>query len=163
MGRMKILLTAGLAGAIAWTAGAEVRTKTVDYKQGDAVLEGVLTYDDSLPGKRPGVLVVHQWTGLGAYETRRSDMLARLGYVVFAVDIYGKGVRPVDMKAAGALAGKYKGDRTLLRARVNAGFEVLKKSELADPRRLAAIGYCFGGTTVLELVTRRRTRDRGRR
>src|SRR6185436_16846770 len=81
-----------------------------------------------------------------------SEMLAKLGYVVFAADIYGKGVRPADVKEAAGFAGKYKGDRALLRRRVNAAFDVLKRQELADPRRLAAIGYCFGGTTALELA-----------
>ena len=149
---MRILLSICVATILVATARAEIRSKSVEYKQGDATLEGRLTYDDSLPGKRPGLLVVHQWMGLGSYETKRSEMLARLGYVVFAADIYGKGVRPADVKAAGAMAGKYKSDRALLRARVNAALDVLRKQELADPRRLAAIGYCFGGTTALELA-----------
>jgi dienelactone hydrolase len=79
-------------------------------------------------------------------------MLAQLGYVAFCADIYGKGVRPKDTSEAGALAGKYKSDRALLRQRVNAALDQLKKSELVDPKRIAAIGYCFGGTTVLELA-----------
>ena len=98
------------------------------------------------------MLVVHQWTGLGDYEKKRAGMLAQLGYNVFAVDIYGQGVRPTDPKDAGVTAGKYKNDRALLRAQVQAGLEVLVKHELTDPRRIAAIGYCFGGTTVLELA-----------
>ena len=111
-----------------------------------------MVHDNALTGSRPGVLLVHQWKGLGPYETRRAEMLAKLGFTVFAVDIYGKGVRADNPKDAAELAGKYKGDRALLRARVNAGLEVLKKSPLADPKRIGAIGYCFGGTTVLELA-----------
>jgi dienelactone hydrolase len=79
-------------------------------------------------------------------------MLAQLGYVAFCADIYGKGVRPQNTAEAGAQAGKYKNDRQLLRARVNVGLDALRQQPLVDPKRLAAIGYCFGGTTVLELA-----------
>lgn len=131
---------------------AEIKTKTVEYKQGDTVLEGFHAYDDSTQGKRPGVLLVHQWKGLGTYEKERAQMLAKLGYNVFALDIYGQGVRPTNPKDAGALAGKYKSDRALLRERAKAGLDVLKKNKLTDAKRVAAIGYCFGGTTALELA-----------
>ncbi len=127
-------------------------TQTIEYKQGDATLEGYLAYDDSVSGARPGVLVVHQWLGLTDYEKHRAEQLASLGYVAFCADIYGKGIRPKDTSEAGALAGKFKSDRALLRARVNAGLDALKKNELVDPKRVAAIGYCFGGTTVIELA-----------
>ena len=82
--------------------------------------------------------------GAGEYEKKRAEMLAGLGYCVFAADIYGKGVRPQTPQAAGAETGKFKNDRPLLRARVLAALEVLRNSDLADPKRLAAIGYCFG-------------------
>jgi dienelactone hydrolase len=133
-------------------AGADLVSTPVEYKQGDAVLEGWSVYDNAFPGKRPGVLVVHQWKGLGDYEKKRAEMLARLGYTVFAVDIYGRGVRPDNPRDAGVEAGRFKNDRALLRARVRAGLDVLARHELTDPRRIAAIGYCFGGTTVLELA-----------
>ncbi|HEY5233151.1 MAG TPA: dienelactone hydrolase family protein [Verrucomicrobiae bacterium] len=131
---------------------AAIHTETVDYKQGDTTLEGFLAYDDSVSGKRPGVLVVHQWLGLTDYEKRRATMLAQLGYVAFCADIYGKNARPKDVQEASSLAGKYKSDRTLLRTRVNAALDVLKKNELVDTKHVAAIGYCFGGTTVIELA-----------
>jgi dienelactone hydrolase len=133
---------------------AAIHTETVDYKQGDTTLEGFLAYDDSISGKRPGVLVVHQWLGLTDYEKRRATMLAQLGYVAFCADIYGKGVRPTNVQEAGALVGKFEHEsgRTLLRDRVNAGLDVLKKNDLVDTKRVAAIGYCFGGTTVIELA-----------
>jgi len=136
----------------AFAARGEIISKPVEYKQGDTVLEGWSVYDDAFQGKRPAVLVVHQWTGLGDYEKKRAEMLARLGYNVFLADIYGKGVRPQTPQAAGAEAGKYKNDRALLRARVRAGLDVLASHEVTDPKRIAAIGYCFGGTTVLELA-----------
>jgi len=136
----------------ALSARSEIITRAVEYRQGDAVLEGFSAYDDALQGKRPGVLVVHQWKGLGDYEKKRAEMLARLGYNVFAADVYGKGVRPQTPSDAGAQAGKYKNDRALLRERVRAGLEVLARDPLTDPKRIAAIGYCFGGTAALELA-----------
>ena len=145
-----IPLFLALAGSV--SVQAKIMTQTIEYKQGDATLEGYLAYDDSISGARPGVLVVHQWLGLTDYEKHRAQQLAALGYVAFCADIYGKGIRPKDTSEAGAQAGKYKSDRALLRARVNAGLDVLKKNELVDAKRVAAIGYCFGGTTVLELA-----------
>lgn len=131
---------------------AEVRTEVVEYKEGDAVLEGYLSYDDAIKGKRPGVLIVHEWMGVNSYVKKRAEQLAKLGYLAFAADIYGKGIRPKTRDEAAAEAKKYKTDRQLMRARVNAGLEVLKNHKLADTKRTAAIGYCFGGTTVLELA-----------
>ena len=131
---------------------AAIQTKTIEYKQGDTTLEGVLVWDDAVQGQRPGVLVVHQWMGLTDYEKHRAEMLAQLGYIAFCADIYGKGVRPQNTAEAGTQAGKYKSDRQLLRARVNAALTVLQTREFVDPKRIAAIGYCFGGTTVLELA-----------
>lgn len=149
---MKKLLPALLTLVCAFASSAAIQTKKVEYKQGDTTLEGVLVYDDAVKTKRPGVLVVHQWMGLTDYEKHRAEMLAQLGYVAFCADIYGKGIHPKDTTEAGALAGKYKSDRALLRARVNAGLETFKKNELVDATRVAAIGYCFGGTTVIELA-----------
>lgn len=149
---MKRILLVALALAFAPVLRADIKTQSIEYKHGDTVLEGFHAYDTSLQGKRPGVLVVHQWKGLSDYEKKRAEMLARLGYNVFCVDIYGKGVRPKEAKEASAEAGKYKSDRSLLRRRVNAGLEVLRKQEMTDRQRIAAIGYCFGGTTVLELA-----------
>ncbi|MBF0490737.1 MAG: dienelactone hydrolase family protein [Candidatus Omnitrophica bacterium] len=131
---------------------AALKTQTIEYKQGATVLEGYLSYDDSFTGKRPGVLVVHEWKGLNDYAKMRADMLAKLGYVAFAADIYGKGIRPQTIKDAGEQAGRYKGDRSLLRQRVVAGVEELKRQGNVDTKKLAAIGYCFGGTAVLELA-----------
>jgi dienelactone hydrolase len=147
-------MTSVLLAAAACTVSTEARivTATVEYKQGGTTLQGHLAYDDAISGKRPGVLVVHQWMGLTDYEETRAVMLAHLGYVAFCADIYGKGVRPQSIQEAGAEAAKYKTDRRLLRARVNAGLDELKKNKLVDPKRVAAIGYCFGGTTVIELA-----------
>ena len=137
---------------LAVSAEAAVKTKFVEYKQGETVLEGYLAWDDAITGNRPGILIVHEWTGINDHMRQRAEMLARLGYVAFAVDIYGKGIRPSAQPEAAKTAGIYKDNRPLMRARAQAGLETLKKQKSVDPRRIAAIGYCFGGTTVLELA-----------
>lgn len=131
---------------------AAVQTRIVEYKQGATVLEGYLAWDDAVSGKRPGVLLIHDWTGVGPYVEQRARQLAGMGFVAFAADIYGRGIRPATPAQAGKEAAKYKQDRPLLRARAEAGLAVLRTQERVDSRRIAAIGYCFGGTTVLELA-----------
>jgi dienelactone hydrolase len=140
--------------AMVWTMSAQaaVKTELVEYKQGDITMQGFLAWDDAVKGRRPGVLIVHDWMGEGEFDRQQAKRLAELGYTAFSADIYGRGVRPKDMAEAGQLAGKYKGDRKLLRDRVNAAFDVLKKQPTVDPKRTAAIGFCFGGTTALELA-----------
>lgn len=131
---------------------ATIVTKRVDYKQGDAVLEGFLAYDDSKTGPRPGVMIVHDWDGLNGYEETRARMLAELGYVAFAADIYGKGQRPKNQQESGQFAGKYRNDPALFKARLQASLDALKAQANVDGKRTAAIGYCFGGGGVLELA-----------
>jgi len=130
---------------------ARIVEQPLEYKSGDVVCEGWQAYDDALTGKRPGVLVVHQWTGISDHEKEAARKLAALGYNVLVADIYGKGIRP-QPPAAGKEAGKYKADRPLLRARVNAALGVLSLDSHTDATKLAATGYCFGGTTVIELA-----------
>lgn len=151
---MKYSVAIMLFMLLAVKANAAVHTQIVEYKQGDTVLEGYLAYDDAIKGARPGVLVVHEWWGINDYARKRTEQLAQLGYVALAADIYGKGNRAKTPQEAMALTGKYLGgsDRNLLRARANAGLDALKKNPLVDPKRVAAIGYCFGGTAVLELA-----------
>ncbi len=153
---MRRTMTAAVAAALVLGGGtaarAGVKTRVVEYKQGDVVLEGYLAWDDAVVGKRPGVVVVPDWMGVGPNAKKRAEMLAGLGYVALVADVYGKDVRPKNGQEAGALAGKYKGDRPLLRARINAALDELEKSDAVDPKRVAAIGYCFGGTTALELA-----------
>jgi dienelactone hydrolase len=133
-------------------AQAEIKTQTVEYKDGDTVLEGYLAYDDAVKGKMPAVLIVHEWTGIGTYVKKRAEQIAGLGYVGFAIDIYGKGVRPADTNEAAKQAGIYRADRQLMRRRSAAGLEQVKKFPFVDQKRIAAIGYCFGGGTALELA-----------
>ena len=131
---------------------AAVIEKPVSYSDAEVKLEGFHIYDDSVTGPRPAVLVIHQWMGITDHEKQRARMLAELGYNVFAADIYGVGVRPASPAEAGKEAGKYKKDRSLFRSRLQAGLEVLRKDERTEPGKIAAIGFCFGGTAVLELA-----------
>lgn len=136
----------------AFGAPAAIQSQVIEYQDGEAILAGVLVFDDTKVGPQPGVMIVHQWMGITDYEQRRAELLAELGYVVFCADIYGKGVRPKTVPEAGAQATKYKTDRKLLRSRVNAGLKAFQQSKRVDAKRIAAIGYCFGGTTVIELA-----------
>ncbi len=149
---MKYLVPMILFLMIAADSHAAMKTEVVEYKQGDTVLEGYLAYDDVVAGKRPGVLVVHEWWGHTPYVRKRAEQLARLGYVAFALDMYGKGKVTNDAGEAGKISGAFKSDRKLARDRFNAGLEVLRKHRLTDQDRVAAIGYCFGGTVVLEMA-----------
>ena len=133
-------------------AMAKVITRTVEYKQGDAVLQGYLSYDDAVKGRRAAVLIVHDWFGATEHQRSQGEQLAALGYVALAADVYGKGIRPANAQEAGAEAGKYYKDRGLLRLRVRAGLDYLAAQPQADATRLAAIGYCFGGAGALELA-----------
>jgi len=130
---------------------AEIKETAVEYKSGEVLCEGLHVVDTAKTGKLPSVLIIHQWTGLSDNEKMRARMLAELGYNVFAADIYGKGIRP-QPPAAGQEAGKYKTDRALYRARMLSALEVLRQTPQADPTEIAAIGYCFGGTGVVELA-----------
>ena len=150
---MKYAIVFAFVIAVTSFASAEVKTKFVEYKDGDTVLEGFVAWDSAAAGKSmPGVLVVHQWMGLTDYEKGRCKQLAELGYVAFALDIYGKGVRPANPQDAGKQAGVYKQDRELYRRRLNLGLVQLRGQESVAKDRIAAIGYCFGGTGTIELA-----------
>lgn len=134
-------------------ASAEVQTKTVDYKDGDVSLEGFMAFDSNKVTKAsPAVLVIHQWMGITDYEKSRCKQLAEMGYVAFAADIFGKGVRPTSVEEAMKQSSIYKKDRNLYRRRLNLGLEQLKANPGVASSKVAAIGYCFGGTGVLELA-----------
>jgi dienelactone hydrolase len=148
---LRVLLVGLLALAVSPTHAA-IKTAYIDYKQGDTPLRGYIAYDNASSKIRPGVLIVHEWNGEGPYVEMRARKLAALGYVAFACDIYGKGVRPTTPQECGATASIYRNDRALTRARVQSGLEVLRANKLVDPKRIAAIGYCFGGMCALELA-----------
>lgn len=149
---MKRVLLSLMLLSLSSVTMAKVNTTTVEYKQGDTVCQGWLAYDDAVKGARPAVLIVHDWMGATDHQKQQAEQLAKLGYVALACDVYGKGVRPANSEQASAEAGKYYKDRALLRARVRAGLDYLASRPQADAKRLAAIGYCFGGAGALELA-----------
>ncbi len=128
-------------------------TKSIEYKDGEDVLEGYLAYDPSIKGKRPGILVAHPWMGLDEYTKGRTRQFAEMGYIAFALDTYGKGVKASDHKTARKLTKFYRNDkdRTAMRNRAKAGLNALLNHSLTDKNNIVAVGYCFGGATVLEL------------
>jgi dienelactone hydrolase len=136
---------------VATALRAEITTTAVEYTTGGVTCEGLHVVESTKAGKLPSVLIIHQWTGVSENEKMRAKMLAELGYNVFVADIYGKGIRPQPPES-GRVAGKYKTDRKLYRERLLAGLEQLRKTPQADPTQIAAIGYCFGGTGVIELA-----------
>lgn len=137
----------------ATTAGdPRLATAEVDYTHDDVALRGYAAWDRTVPGRRPGILVVHQWKGLGEYERMRARMLAGLGYFALAVDVYGADTRPTTNHEAAMAVTTFRNDRGLFRARLLAALEALRRDPRVDPERTAAIGYCFGGTGVLELA-----------
>ena len=145
-------VTALLMLLLASPAIAEIKSKTVHYQHDDEQLTGHLYWDDAIDGKRPGVLVVHEWWGLNDYAKKRAKMLAELGYVAFAADMYGDG-RVTDKPArAQEWMQEITTDVEGWRERATLGVEQLLKSGLVDEKRLAAIGYCFGGATVFQLA-----------
>ena len=146
-------LVGALLMAWCWLAGAQAGlvTKTVEYRQDGTVMRGFLAYDEGLTGKRPGILVVHEWWGLNDFAREQAKKVAGLGYVALAADMYGEGLTTQNREEAARLAA-IRNQPDVLRARVQAALKVLAADPRVDPRRLAAIGFFFGGTTVLELA-----------
>jgi dienelactone hydrolase len=148
-----IILAAALVAVLQTTAAAaEIKMQTVDYMQGDTALEGYLAYDSSANGKRPGVLLLHRYDGMSDFTRRQTEMIAKMGYVAFAPDIYGKTVRPKATPEFVEQSKIYNADRQLMRARAQAGFDVLRQTPMVDAARIAMVGYCFGGTVAVELA-----------
>lgn len=127
-----------------------VTEKTIEYKEGDTVLEGFIASPKNLKPSTPIIVVVHEWMGLGTYAKARARMLAEQGYIAFAADIYGKGVRAKDMDEAAKLSTIYKSNRPLMRKRISAAIAEAAKIKNGDSKKIAVIGYCFGGTVALE-------------
>ena len=137
---------------ISSTINAKVVTEAVVYKEAGEEYTGYISYDNAIKGKRPGILVVHEWWGLDDYPKKRAEMLAKLGYVAFAVDMYGTGKVTDKAEQAKAWMTEATTDVEWWRERAMAGIRQLKQHKLVDKDKIAAIGYCFGGGTVLQLA-----------
>ncbi len=134
------------------SALAAVKGEEVQYKDGNVVMKGYLAYDDTVKGKRPGVLVVHEWWGHNDYTRQRARMLAELGYTALAVDMYGDGKTADHPDTAGKFSGEIRKNMPLMQARFNAARKRLSAHPTVDAKRIAAIGYCFGGSVVLDMA-----------
>ena len=136
-------------------AFAAMQAKPVEWKQGKQRFSGYLVYNDSNTTKRPGLMMVPDWKGVTPASVEKAKLIANAGYVVLVADVFGKGVRPKDDKAAGALVGKIYQDLPALRARAAAALDFLRSQAATAPidtNRIGAFGFCFGGKTVLELA-----------
>jgi dienelactone hydrolase len=129
-----------------------MHTEYIDYAEGKTMMEGYLAYDASITGKRPAVLVSHAWGGQGDFERSRAEALAAMGYVGFALDLYGKGVRGTSPEQNAKLMQPFLDDRAMLNRRMMAAVNAVKSHLMTDSKRLGAIGYCFGGLCVLDLA-----------
>jgi dienelactone hydrolase len=143
-----------LASLVLWGSVAQgaVVTRTVSYRHDGVSLQGYLAYDNALKGKRPGVLVVHEWWGLNDYARKRATQLAAMGYVAFALDMYGKDKVADHPEQAKEFMKQVTENVDTWQKRALAGLAILKKQPNTDSSRIAAIGYCFGGSTVQQLA-----------
>ncbi|MDZ7805219.1 dienelactone hydrolase family protein [Thiohalophilus sp.] len=153
MKRNRIWLIALLL-TVAPGAMAALQTETVTYRDNGTEMKGYVAYDDSIEGKRPGVLVVHEWWGHNEYSRERARMLAKEGYVAFALDMYGEGKTADHPDTAGKFAGEVRKNMDVAESRFLAALEQLKNHPMTEADEIAAIGYCFGGGVVLEMARR---------
>jgi dienelactone hydrolase len=144
-----LILVAGIGSG---SAEAALKAEKVSYKVGDREFTGHLVYDDAFSGKRPGVIVVHEWWGHDDYARKRADMLAAVGYTAFALDMYGTGKLADHPKDAGAFAKEVVATKGAMQNRFKAAYELLKNHTTVDASKIAAIGYCFGGNVVLDMA-----------
>ena len=144
------LLVLGLSSPVL----AEIKTQKLTYQSGDTTMVGYLAYDAKATGKRPGILVVHEWWGHNDYVRSPAHQLAKLGYVALALDMYGDGKTADHPKDAGRFAGQVRNNMPVAQQRFEAAYALLKSVSQTDPDKIAAIGYCFGGGIVLEMARR---------
>jgi dienelactone hydrolase len=148
----KLVLSIVLAFGGLAAAQAAIKEGPVEYKAGDTVLKGYLVYDDASQERRPGVLVVHEWWGHDQHARNSARKLAEAGYVALALDMYGGGKQADHPDSAGKFSGEVRKNLPLMKSRFEAGMQLLRKQPQVDGKRLAAIGYCFGGSVVLEMA-----------
>ena len=152
-------LAALAAGLLAAPAQAQIAGEAATYEVDGSTYQGYYARNSQLEGDRPVVLIVHDWDGLGDYERQRAEMLARQGYAAFAADLYGQGVRPDTLEGKKAESGALYSDRQEMRDRLAGALRQLDGLAGADADRVVAIGYCFGGSAVLELARSGRDLD----
>jgi dienelactone hydrolase len=140
------------AVAVSAPASAAIREEPVSYKAGDTVMKGFVVYDDARKAKRPGIVVVHEWWGITKHVHDSARSLAAMGYTAFIADMYGEGKTADNPKTAGELAGSVSKNPALKQARFNAARDALTRHATVDSKRIGAIGFCFGGSVVLDMA-----------
>jgi len=149
---MKHFIITLLALGLAFPAFAKIVEKEVEYQAGDVNLKGFIAYDSSVKEQRPGVLVVHEWWGHNEYARERARKLAKLGYVAFAVDMYGDGKQASHPQDAQKFSSEIANNIELGKSRFIAAMNLLKQHQATNKNNIAAIGYCFGGAVVLQMA-----------
>jgi len=149
---MKSYLVGFIAIILSVCAHAEIKSQIVEYTVDGESFTGYLAYDDQLQGKRPGVLVVHEWWGHNDYVRHRADMLAELGYTAFALDMYGTGKVAQHPEDAKRFMQAVMDNMEAAEKRFDAGYNILRNHPSVETEQIAAIGYCFGGSTVLQMA-----------
>lgn len=152
LGLLLCVTVASVIGLTAAGAKADIMAESVVYEVEGQPYEGYFAINSGFGDQQPVVLLVHDWDGIDEYEQRRVQMLAERGYAAFAVDLYGQGVRPATTEEAQAQSGKLYGDRAAMRRRLFAGLAQAQSMAGVDPEKVVAIGYCFGGASVLEFA-----------
>ncbi|WP_224490434.1 dienelactone hydrolase family protein [Robertkochia flava] len=130
----------------------DIRGKEITYQSDSTMMKGYMAWNENATEKAPGILVIHEWWGHNDYTRERADMLAELGYVAFAIDMYGEGKQAEHPDEAGKFANMVMSNMDEAEARFNAALELLKQNEHVDPEKIAAIGYCFGGSVALTMA-----------
>lgn len=129
-----------------------LKTQKIDYQDGATTFEGYYAYNGKTAGKKPAVLIVHDWSGKNEFVCRKAEFIAELGYVGFALDMYGKGISGKTKEEKSALIKPLMDDRKLLQKRILAAFDTIRKLDSVDPQRIAVMGFCFGGLCALDLA-----------
>lgn len=129
-----------------------IKSEMIEYIEGDNPFLGYMVYEDSVKNKRPGIVLIHHWVGLDEFTKKEADRFAREGYVVFAMDMYGKNVKIANHEEAGKVSGYYKNNRDIMRSRVGTAIEELKKNKYVDEDNIGGIGYCFGGDALIDYM-----------
>ena len=149
---MKTLLLIVASVLVSASAYAAVQGREVSYSADGTTLKGYIAYDDAIQGKRPGILVVHEWWGLNDYSRKRARMFAEQGYTAMALDMYGDGKQATHPDDAQKFSSDVSSNAALAKARFDAALDLLKQEKTVDPDEIAAVGYCFGGSVVLNMA-----------
>ena len=150
---MRYQLAGGLVALLIGTATqSAVQEEPVTYKDGDTAMKGFVVYDDARKGRRPGVIVVHEWWGITKHVREEARKLAAQGYTAFVADMYGDAKTADNPKDAGALSGAVRKNPPVMQSRFNAAKAALSKHATVDAKRIGAVGFCFGGSVVLDMA-----------